>query len=473
MKSIKRYLLATLLIAATTVAAVVTYGSYLQTTKEVEELFDAELAQMARVLQSLLENQLKRAQITHLQQALKYQPFVTPKLYTEGNEATPFGHKYESKLAFQVWNQEGQELLGSDSNEVTLSFQLNTGYSNEHIGDYAWRTFMLKDRDLNIWIKVAQRGDVRDELTEEIVISNLLPLGMMVPLLGFLIWLTVSRGLAPLHRLSNQITRRNPEHLKPLNTSDSPEEIKPVVAAINGLMEKLADALERERRFTADAAHELRTPLAGVRIHAQNLTQRPDPQMTSQAAEHIIGGVDRMTHAVEQLLTLSRLEHQSDPEFSHQDLATVVRQETAAIAPLALEKQLELSLSLEPEDSHFPLLANLSGLQILCRNLIDNAIRYTPTGGKIEVQLRRDKQQVMLVVTDTGPGIAAADRQRVFARFQRLGQQLIQGSGLGLAIVKEIASQHGARIILDDNYADQTGLKVMVMFPEYTATAPR
>ncbi len=466
MRSIKRYLLVTLLIAASSVAAVVTYWSYSQATHEVEELFDAELAQMARVLQSLLENQLKRTQITQLQQSLKYKPFVSQKLYTEGNEATAFGHKYEKKLAFQVWNLEGEELLGSDTRKHTLSFKANTGYDYESIGDYDWRTFMLRDDDLKIWIKVAQRSDVREELTEEIVLSNLLPLGIMVPLLGLLIWLTVSRGLAPLHRLSNQITHRNPDHLEPLDTSGTPEEINPVVEATNGLMEKLSKALERERRFTADAAHELRTPLAGIRIHAQNLSQQPNPEMASQAAEHIILGVDRMTHAVEQLLTLSRLEHRSEPQFSREDMAQLVRQEMAAIAPLALEKQLELSLRLEPQDSKFPVLANLSSLQILCRNLIENAIRYTPSNGQIDVSLNRDTHQTRLIISDTGPGIATADRQQVFERFQRLGQQQIQGSGLGLAIVKEIADQHGASISLDDSETQNSGLKVTVSFPK-------
>nr|WP_246481031.1 ATP-binding protein [Motiliproteus sediminis] len=436
------------------------YFSYRDATHEVEELFDAELAQMARVLQSLLQDQLKRSRMSHLAEALEYEPFELDH-YEEGNEATTFGHRYEKKLAFMVWNGDGEELLSSFHVIARqFSFDSRQGYGEEVIDNHHWRSFALHDPQHDLWIKVGQRDDVRDELTGEIVLHTLLPLLLTIPLLAAMIWLIVNRGLSPLRRVARQIIERNPEQLQPLPQTGVPEEIGGVVSSVNTLMASLDNALTRERRFTADAAHELRTPLAGIRIHAQNLRQEHNPA-TVATADQIVCGVDRMTRVVEQLLTLSRLEHDKI-ETSRVNLSDLVRTTLADQASHMADKTLDLSL--ETADSLY-VWGHEASLSILCRNLIDNAMRYTPDGGQVMIGLDQSDGEVVLRVCDTGPGIVPEQRDAALQRFYRLAGQSISGSGLGLSIVREVTEQHRGSLLLSDTSLGPNGLCVTVRLP--------
>jgi len=458
--SISRFLLISLLLALFSLSSIASWFSYRDATHEVEELFDAELAQMARVLQSLLQDQLKRGRMTQLAEALKYNPIELGQ-YVEGEEATPFGHRYENKLAFMVWNGDSDELLSSFSTTSTpFSLVPQQGYSSASIDNYHWRTFTLREAGLDLWITVGQRDDVRAELTSELVHNALLPLFMIIPLLALVIWFIVKWGLSPLRRVSHQIIERNPDHLLPLSLQRVPAEIGGVVRSVNSLMASLHSALSRERRFTADAAHELRTPLAGIRIHAQNITRQQDPA-TVAAASQIIGGVDRMTRVVEQLMTLSRLEHQH-LELTSVDLSPVLRQTLADQASHAPDKKLDYGLETS-EGIHVH--GNPDSLAILCRNLIDNAIRYTPDGGEVVIRLQQEEDRVLLRVCDTGPGIPASQREAVLQRFVRLAGQSIDGSGLGLSIVQAITQQHGGELVLSDSPLAESGLCVSVRLP--------
>lgn len=460
MRSISRFLLVSLLLALFTLTSAAAYFSYRDATHEVEELFDAELAQMARVLQSMLQDQLKRSRMSHMAEALTYEPFELDH-YEEGKEATPFGHRYEKKLAFMVWNGEGEELLSSfQAVARQFRFDARQGYGSEEIDHHHWRTFALHDTQHQLWIKVGQRDDVRDELTGEIVMHTLLPLLLTIPLLAAMIWLIVNRGLSPLRRVARQVIERNPEHLEPLPLTGVPEEIGGVVSSVNTLMGSLDDALTRERRFTADAAHELRTPLAGIRIHAQNLRQEGSPS-TIATADQIVCGVDRMTRVVEQLLTLSRLEHDKI-ETSPVNMSELVRSTLADQASQLGDKTLELAL--ETEDGLY-VRGHEASLSILCRNLIDNAMRYTPDGGQVMIGLDRGGGEVILRVCDSGPGIAPEKRDAVLRRFYRLAGQSIAGSGLGLSIVREVIEQHRGSLQLDDSTLGTSGLCVTVRLP--------
>lgn len=469
MKSISQFLLISLLATVLSVTLVASLWIQRDSTHEVEELFDAELAQMARVLQSLLEAQLKRTQLAQFKDALQYRPAeLLPESgqNTENGEATLLGHKYESKLAFIVWNDQGDELLSSQRQDNHLSFSSTAGFSSEQLDEYHWRSFMLHDPELNLWIKVAQRSDVRDELTGEIVENTLLPLFLTIPIFGLLIAVIVRRGLSPLRRVSDQLGTRNPDHMEPLDSSQAPAEIHNVVDAVNALLARLKQALERERRFTADAAHELRTPLAAIRIHAQNLQQRSDRQPQSPAnsiPDHIITGVDRMTHAVEQLLTLSRLEFSSQIPMESLDLSRLLRQTLADLAPLALDLAQDIEL-----DAPKPCRINGSpaSLVMLCRNLLDNAIRYTPEQGQIRVSCREQDGLIWVSIADTGPGIPEQERTKVLQRFYRLADQTINGSGLGLSIVQQIVDQHSATLSLHPSDLAETGLEVRLCFSQ-------
>ena len=458
-QSISRFLSLLLLVSVTVLVVIVTAWSYLETTHEVEELFDAELAQMARVLQSLLPE--KSDNLSH---SLLYR-FIPNILGSEddGNEATPWGHKYEKKLAFQVWNNTGKAILGNSGDNFELRWSEAIGYNRELYGDTTWRTFSLVDEQKQLRIKVAQRYDVREELTHEIVLSTVLPFLLLWPILLIIISLVIKKGLSPLNRLSRQIAARDPNHLAPLDSNNIPAELISIVGAINALMEKVAAALSREREFTSNAAHELRTPLAAIRIHAQNLQTylQNFSEKNRQILNSIVTGVDRMSHVVNQLMTLSQLEFDHSPKKARVDLNQLVQRIAMEYLSLAERKQQSLTLTLEETQIIY---GDADGLETLCRNLLDNAIRYTPTSGKIEVNLHQSGNRVLLQVIDNGPGIPKNKFDKVLERFYRLSSQDIEGSGLGLAIVQEVVNQHKGELSLQHSPNFKTGLLVQVSF---------
>jgi two-component system, OmpR family, sensor histidine kinase QseC len=458
-KSISRFLSILLLASVTVLVVVVTVWSYLGATHEVEELFDAELAQMARVLQSLLPE--KTDDIDH---SLLYRS-ISGLFDSEGddNEATPWGHKYEKKLAFQVWDSTGRAILGNSADNFELRFTDLIGYDRELYGNTTWRTFSLLDKQKLLRIKVAQRYDVREELTHEIVLSAVLPFLFLLPLLLIIISLVIRQGLSPLNRLSRQIEARNPNRLTPLQLNTMPSELTPVVTAINALIEKVSATLIREREFTSNAAHELRTPLAAIRIHTQNLQacSLHFSAKNGQILNNIITGVDRMSHVVNQLMALRQLEFHHEPKKEPVNLSQLVQQVAREYSPLAERKQQTLHLTIEETQM---IQGDSNGLGALCRNLLDNAIRYTPTGGQIEVNTHQEGNRVLLQIIDNGPGIPESEYPKVIERFYRLPSQDVEGSGLGLAIVQEVVSQQGGELSLHAAPNFKTGLMVRVSF---------
>ena len=465
-RSISQFLVTASLISVMITVSVISYWSYQEAHHEIEELFDAELAQSARTLQSLLRNQLQRTTLGKLPEGLYYQAPDIIEDDSEDNEVSQWGHKYEKKLVFYVWNASG-ELLLSNTELAIHALTSVPGYDNETIDQQHWRSFQLFDNQLNIWIKVAQRSDIRGELTDEIVETSILPLLLLMPLLAMIIYGVIRRGLEPLKQLSHDISGRSPDNLQAIPTTDTPTELHTVINAINHLMIQLNHAIQREREFTADAAHELRTPLAAIRVHSQNLyhyLQNDSSKATTkqqQTIQHIINGVDRMTHVVNQLLTLMRIQ-----QVQHHHLLSLndtVKQEMEQLLPLAQEKQHQLTTDFKND---IKLIGDKEALATLCRNLIENAIRYTPTAGHITVTLQRQGEQAQLQISDNGPGIPDKEKHKVLERFYRMQHQEISGSGLGLSITKEIANQLNATVTLSDNRQQPTGLTVTVCFAQ-------
>jgi len=308
-----------------------------------------------------------------------------------------------------------------------------------------------------------------------------MPLLLALPVLAILIWIVIGRGIRPLTRVADEVANRAPQHLDPLDTHAVPQEIMPLVNSLNVLFARLQQAFEHERRFTADAAHELRTPLAALKTQAQVALNASIPEQQHNALLNVVTGVDRATHLVEQMLTLARLEPRtfleshknniSAVEIQHadiQNLHKLAAHSLAEIAQTAFEKNIELSLDEMAEGSTAQVMGNADMLGILLRNLIDNAIRYTPPNGEVKVHIHTDNQQVILQVSDTGVGIPQAERTRVLERFYRVLGNQESGSGLGLSIVMRIAELHGATVSLDDA-ENNRGLKVTVRFPAVTA----
>lgn len=449
MRSLRQRLLLLLLALFAAAWALLAVLSYYAARHEIEELFDAEMAQSARVLLGLTRHELEEEGASADE---------GPGLI--GGRA----HPYEEKIAFQVW-KEGALLLRS-ANAPMTPMSPGSGYHDREIDGAAWRTFALSDEALKVTVDVGERYDVRNELVYDILGTTLLPIVLALPLLAALIWSGISTGLKPLRRMVGEIGRLTPAALEPVAMRDVPEEIQPLAQALNGLLARLGAALESERRFTANAAHELRTPLAALRAQAQVAQRASAAGERNQALEQLIRGVDRATRLVEQMLQLARLEPETAAHhYRPVVLAEVVAEVVGGLANRAIERRIDLGVT---ESDHATVSGDAALLGVLVRNLVDNAIQHSPEGARVDVAIDRAPEAVTLSVTDSGPGIPAQERPRVMERFYRMRDTRAIGSGLGLSIVQRIAELHGATVMLDDA-PRAPGLRVCVRFP---AAAP-
>ena len=447
MNSLRAKLLVLLLAVISTAWMVTAIFIYFDAHHEIDELFDAQLAQSARVLLAQAGHDLKGAREDD------------DGIATEVASA---GHKYERKIAFQIWDEHGRLLLRSASAPAEPLANQENGFAATMIEGKPWRVYSQQDEEGELRVQLGERHAVRNELAASVAQRLLLPLGIALPVLAVLIWLAVGKGLDPLRRISREVAQRDPANLAPLEECTAPAEIAPLLHALNGLLGRLEAALEGERRFTADAAHELRTPLAALKIQAQVARRAGGDAQRSAALDNLILGADRATHLIQQLLTLARLEPNgsSPAQMGACDLAAIARQVLADQAATAQGKGIELELK-SPDQAMVT--GNADMLGILLRNLVDNAISYTPSHGRVSVSLISEPNQVRLEVLDSGPGIPEQERQRVFDRFYRILGNEVSGSGLGLSIVKRIADFHGATLTLEDG-EDGAGLRVKVEF---------
>ncbi len=440
--------------------------SYRDARHEIEELFDAQLAQSARLLQGMLRSGQEPGRLAELQAALD-----EAVRYRRDAGAVLAGHAYESKLGFQAYDGQGRLLLRSSSAPDESLLELLGGQAGFHdlrLGDYQWRLFLLDGSRDGLRILVGERDDVRGELVGKIARRSLLPDLIGLPLVALLVWLAVGWGLRPLARMAHLLRSRDAADLSPLLLAPLPRELEPVAASLNRLLHQLNQLIVREKRFIADAAHELRTPLAVLRIHAQNALGAADAAERERALRLLIGGVDRTTRVVTQLLTLARLE--PDAQRVHRqpvDVGALARETLAELTPLALSRDQELTLEDERNGDRL-LRGDAASLATLLQNLVGNALQYTPAGGRIQVSLDTTAQGLQLVVDDSGPGVPAELRPQLLERFFRLGEG--EGAGLGLAIVARIAELHGAGLALLDSPLG--GLRVVVSFPAEAAASP-
>lgn len=479
--SIRRYLLVTLLTVATLSMAFTGWLSYRAALEEVEELFDAQLAQSARVLAATLTTQPLLIQAeegdTVVFPAWQVAAAVRDQPSAPGiadHQATAFGHKYETRLVFQLWEGAGERLLMRSSNISGAPLaEFRRGYSQRRLGNDSHHVFSLAHEGL--WLQVAQDDYMRDELASEIALATFLPHLAGIPFMALLIWLLVSRGLMPLDQLRGALAGRNANNLEPITGSDPGLELRPLVAELNNLLLRLQDSLARERRFTADAAHELRTPLAALRIQAENALAAGDEPTRRHALDNLLRGVDRAARLVTQLLTLARLEpDEAARGFGPLRLDVLVREELAALAPLALQRDQEFDFLNELPG------ATVSGdpaaLGVLVRNLADNALRYSPDGSLVRVLLRpAGAGQVELQVLDEGPGVTPELAARVFERFFRGDSGRGDGAGLGLAIVRRIVELHRGSVVVQPRIGAAGGgfrVTLPLLRQELTGTQP-
>ena len=450
MKSIRKRILVRVLGLLLVSTLIMGWASHHDSTHEVEELFDAQLGQSARVLIGLLGASQGQIPTEQLAQALLETSGEHPKL----------GHRYESKLAFQVRNAEGRVIARSFNVPPLTAADWKPGFADLQQAQHQWRSYVLESPDSGLAVWVGERSDVRGELVDKIVRGTLVPDLLGIPLLVLLVWFAIGSGLKPLDELARLIRLREPNSLQPIVLSDLPQELEPVQAALNRMLEQLHQLLAREQRFIADAAHELRTPLAVLKIHAENAMQANEPAERDQALQHLRRGVERATRLISQMLTLARLADDQQRQRVPVALLQSCRDAVAELLPLALRRDQELELV---SDGSLPEQVEMEpgSLGMLLQNLVGNAIQHTPDGGRILISLQQQSDQLVLRVEDSGSGVAPADRERLLERFHTQGNS--QGAGLGLSIVQRIIERHQGSLLLGDSPLG--GLLVQASFP--------
>jgi len=446
MKSIRVFLLIALLSIIVLVNFVSAIHGYRASMAEAQQLFDRQMASSANLLAAM--------------PAPAEAPVVVGKM---------------GQQAFQVWGDAGRRLLMRSANTPDQPLgAFEEGYRELNFSGHRWRVLSHFVAERNRWIQVGERIDLRYALADQVILASVRPILLGIPLAGILIWLVVGRGLSSLRLFATALRNKRAEDLSPLPLEQPPEELRPVVESTNALLARLRASFERERRFSADAAHELRTPISAIQVHAHNLErelQHSQLQQPPQSLRQLQGSVERMAHLVEQMLDLYRTTPDHYPmRFERIDLHQLAREVIADNYPAFARK----NQSIELDGTAASVSGDRFALSILLKNLVSNANKYTPDGGRIEVALRAQGDSVTLRVDDSGVGLDEAEYQRIFERFYRVGGDRhatgVAGCGLGLSIVQHIAQLHGAAIRLAPSKFGQ-GLSVQVAFPAAPAAS--
>jgi two-component system, OmpR family, sensor histidine kinase QseC len=440
--SVRRRLLVLLLTAVSVAWVVAASVSFRDARHEVAEVLDAHLAQTASLISVQRDGDEDEDEVD--------------------TEHAPVLHRYGRRVMFQVWKNETTLGLHSQQAPDTPLSTVKDGFSDAIIAGTRWRVFSTWDNRNRVLVQVAEQNFERDELATAVARNFVVPLAITLPVLGLLIWAAVGRAMQSLTHVNQQVASRAADNLTPVDVADAPSEIGALVNSLNQLFERVHGLIEQERRFTADAAHELRTPLAGIRAQAQvALGATGDPER-ARALDGVIAGCDRATHTVEQMLTLARL---APDAVSFQptpvELAGLLKGTISDVAPAALAKGMDLELT---HEQHVLVSGDAGLLSILFRNVIDNALRYSAPGTQVVVDMEVADSDVRVTVRDAGPGIPAEQRANVGRRFYRAPGTQPPGTGLGLSIVQRIVDLHRGTIRLDSP-ASTIGLQVTIALP--------
>ena len=357
----------------------------------------------------------------------------------------------------QIWDKQGKlvysSVEGGGPRMLPRDGLLTVSWNGKE-----WRIFRLRSQDMTVQVAHAMAG--RDVMLSNLALKMLMPMAVLIPLLGLFIWLVVGRTLKPLEKITGQVEVRKPDDLRPLNTDLLPTELRSLAQALNGLLDRLDRLIVSRRRFIDDAAHELRSPLTALKFQVQTALRAQDFNEQKAALSRLESGIDRASHLSEQLLMLARLDADTAAGVREEvALDEIARQAVMDFADEAKSRGIDLGLT-ECEPARVVGLAG--SLRVLINNLTDNALRYTPSGGRVDIAVRNENGRPVLEVLDTGPGIPEALRARVFDRFYRVPGTPSPGSGLGLAIVRAIAKTLKAVVSLGQS--PEGGLLVKVSF---------
>lgn len=426
------FLLAAISIAAIAQASI----AYRTALDNADQIFDYHMQQMALALRSSVP--LSNAEVAGNIQS-----------EAENNE-----------LMVQVWTPDGVQVFRTVSS-ARLPQHAVLGFSNVNENNTTYRVFSIQTSTQTL--QVAQDMAVRRNMAGNMALRTVGPIAIMMPILMLVVWWVVSGSLEPVARVRSQVAARQADDLSPVSETGLPDEVKPLVQELNLLFGRVKTAFDAQQHFVADAAHELRTPLAALKLQALSLERAESGEAREVAIGRLTAGIERATRLVEQLLVLARQEASaaSGARSEKVELADVARRAVADMAGAAQGKGIDLGLQ-RADDAAVH--GQPDALMIMLRNLVDNAIKYTPAGGTVDVEIRKGEGEAVLCVEDSGPGIPADERERVFDRFYRIAGSEASGSGLGLAIIKAIAERHGGTLALEQSERLK-GLRVMVRFP--------
>ena len=430
MRSIRARLLWSLLAMLALAAGAIGWITYRQVLEETRSLFDYQLRQMAL--------------------SLRDQGEIAP------DQASALADE-QLDFVVQIWSADGRSIYASRVHP-SLPARALLGFADIAAGGQTWRTFSVAARDRVI--QVAQPVAIRQALAANAALRSIAPMLWVAPLMLLLAGWLVTRATAPLRRVAAELRGRDARTLQPLPDAGLPDEIGPLVGALNVLLGRLSEALGAQRAFVADAAHELRSPLTALKLQLDLLKRAGDDTSRAEAIAALAGGIERAVRLVEQLLALARSEPEAPVVREPVDLAELARRTVADLVPLATARRTELVVEAE---APVVLAGERAALGAMVRNLVDNAIRYAPEGAHVVLAVRPDGDRALVRVDDDGPGIPAEDRERVFDRFYRRDSGDAAGSGLGLAIVRGVVQRHGGSVRLDA--APAGGLRVDVSLP--------
>ena len=424
-----------------------------QTKHEIKEVYDARLSQSAKILALTMPNIMKTS--IHKQAALYEYWFNTmQKMTTSDSTETTLGHPYEKNFIFQFY-KENQLIFKSPNAPKKALSKINTaGFGVFEVDNEQWRYFQLKipnDTQENIYILVAEKQAIRDEVITEIALSTSLPQLLLIPALFFITLFLVNKFLSPITELQKAVALRNINHLEPLVINHPTTELHPLITQLNYLLEQLNNAWEREKRFTRTAAHELKTPLAILRLNAENALKTDNPTEQRSDLNNIITSINRTDRLIQQLLMHSRIEGQHNIESTTINITSILREVIAELVPLALQQHQQISL--QPIE-HCEIEGNATLLAILFTNLIDNAIRYSGEASNITIEMQTrntsESNELQILIIDDGEKIQDNIRDRIFEKFFRANSGKGDGAGLGMSIANDIVKHHHGKLQLQE-----------------------
>lgn len=441
--SLRGRLLRTLMLPIIGGILLVGAASCYSTYHEAAEIYDAEQVHFAKVLHTLAQ-QIDKGEIVNI-------------------EGMPREDAYEKYIAFRVWK--GDKLfLQSDNVQDFGPVTQAEGFTDRMIGDVRWRFYV--EHQGNVTVEVAEENEVRLDLVRHILAGIFLPQFIIVPIIAVIIGFGINRGLQPVERLSQLVRNRNVNQLTPISVRGTARELRPMVDAINDLMGRVDDARRIEKNFTNYAAHEMRTPIAALKTQAQVILRTQDPEKQKQLADELLATIDRTQRIIEQLLTYARVQHE-EVALQSVDIRNIVLDEVRFAVPRALEKDVALDAD---EVNHSQVSVQEDLLRLVLANLLDNAVKYIPTGGRIEISLRNIGPQTQLAIRDNGAGVSTNDLPHIFDPFYRVTGNKASGAGLGLAIVKWACELQHIQITAEGGL-DGRGISFVLHFPSREVTS--